>query len=178
MVSSNAASFTPKHDAKQICENYIRARCTYLSCTRSHVCLVFRGWHPEIKCLKPSHIKHSGDCIFLLLHNHSDTIFSNYVLFGMQRCFPIGHTAPLTREISSENHPSASRYIQFASDDLVLRCSEGQKWGPFHTPPFSHVQVSGPGVLSKNNGKFRVTHDLSSPMGIVLTTQSHRVCLV
>ena len=37
----------------------------------------------------------------MLLHNYPDTIFANYVLSGMQHGFPNGHTAPLTREISS-----------------------------------------------------------------------------
>ena len=141
-------------------------------------------------------VLHSFSCLFLVLrkapqnqvpqtqpnqalcrlilrhHNYPDTIFTTYVLSGMQHGFPIGHTAPFTREMSSENHPSASRNIHFVSDHLVSCCSEGQTWGPFHTPPFPHVQVPGLGVLSKKNGKFRVTHNLSSPIGIALTTQS------
>ena len=98
-----------------------------------------------------------------LLHSHPNTIFTNYVLSGMQHGFPIGHTVPLTREISSENHPSASRNMQFVSDHLASCCLDGQTWGPFHTPPFPHVQVSGLGVVPKKNGKFWVIHDLSSP---------------
>ena len=77
------------------------------------------------------------------LHNHPDTIFTNYVLSGMQHGFPIGHTVSLTRKISSGNHPSASRNMQFVSDHLAWCCLEGQTWGPFHTPPLPHVQVSG-----------------------------------
>ena len=61
MVSSNAASFTPKHEGKQIRKKYNRARCTYPSCTRSHVCLLCRRKHPKIKCPKSSHIRHSED---------------------------------------------------------------------------------------------------------------------
>ena len=61
MVSSNAASFTPKSQGKQIRKNYNRARCTDLSCIRSHVCLLCRGKQPKIKCPKSSHIKHSED---------------------------------------------------------------------------------------------------------------------
>ena len=61
MVSSNAVSFTPKHEGKQIRKNYNRARCTYPSCTRSHMCLLCRRKHPKIKCPKSSHIRHSED---------------------------------------------------------------------------------------------------------------------
>ena len=96
----------------------------------------------------------------------------------MQHSFPIGHTAPLTHEISSENHPSASRNIQFVTDNLVLCCLEGRTWWPFHTSLFMDVHISGIVVLSNKNGKFRVTHDLSSPMGMALTTQSLPVRLV
>ena len=113
-----------------------------------------------------------------LLHNHPDTISTNYVLSGMQHGFSIGHTVPLTRKNSSENHPSASRNMQFVSDHLAWCCLEGQTWGPFHTLPFPHVQVSGLGVVPKKNGKFRIIHDLSSPMAIALTTQSLLVCSV
>ena len=83
----------------------------------------------------------------------------------MQHSFSIGHTVPLTRKNSSENHSSASRNMQFLSDHLAWCCLEGQTWGPFHTPPFPHVQVSGLGVVPKKNGKFRVIHDISSPHG-------------
>ena len=83
----------------------------------------------------------------------------------MQHGFPTGHTVPLTRKISSEYDSSASRNMQFVSDHLSWCCLEGQTWGPFHTPPFPHVQVSGLGVVQKKNGKFRVIHDLSFPRG-------------
>ena len=69
-----------------------------------------------------------------LLPNHPDTIFTNYVLSGMQHGFPIGHTVSLTRKLSSENHPSASRNMLFVSDHLPWCCLEGQAWGPFPRP--------------------------------------------
>ena len=57
MVSSNAASITPKPEGMQIRKIYNRVRCTYPSCIRSHVCLLCREKRPKIKCPKSSHIK-------------------------------------------------------------------------------------------------------------------------
>ena len=115
---------------------------------------------------------HQALCrLILLLHNHPDTIFTNCVLFGMQHGFRIGHTASLTREMSSENHPSASLNIQFVSDHLVSCCSGGggANVGAVSYPSFPACSSFRPG---KKMDKFRVTHDVSSPMGIELTTQS------
>ena len=70
MVSSNAASFTPKHEGKQIRKNYNRTRCTYPSCTRSHVCLLCRGKQPKIKCPKPQPHKALRRLILLLSPIH------------------------------------------------------------------------------------------------------------
>ena len=71
----------------------------------------------------------------------------------------IAHTAPLTREMSSENHPSASRNIQLVSDHLVSCCSGGgANMGAVSYPSFPACSSFRPG---KKIDKFRVTHDVS-----------------
>ena len=55
MVSSNAASFTPKHEGKQICKK-IQSSTVNLPVlhSSSHVCLLCRGKHPKSSASNPA----------------------------------------------------------------------------------------------------------------------------
>ena len=103
-----------------------------------------------------------------LLAAHPDKSFANYVSLGMSCGFDVGFrdSTPVRAGLSSSpNHPSALRNKQFVSLYLKSCCESGLTAGPFSSPPFSSMFVSGLGIVPKKNGKLRVIHDLSSPDG-------------
>lgn len=79
--------------------------------------------------------------------------------------FSIGSSQPLSCTRISPNHPSACCNETFVTSYLLSCCERGETAGPFPTPPFPCMQVSGLGTVPKSNGKLRMIHDLSSPHG-------------
>ena len=79
--------------------------------------------------------------------------------------FSIGATSVLSTSVRSANHPSSRGNQQFVSAYLQSCCDAGETAGPFNVPPFEVFQCSGLGVIPKSNGRFRLIHDLSSPLG-------------
>ena len=108
------------------------------------------------------------DRLSSLLSAHPDCAFSEYVIHGMSQGFAIGFrdtTNAISSLCLSSNHPSALRNKSFVSAYLQSSCESGETAGPFPTPPFSRMYVSGLGIVPKKSGKLRVIHDLSSPDG-------------
>ena len=103
-----------------------------------------------------------------LLADHPDKSFANYVSLGISRGFDVcfrDSTPVHTGLSSSPNHPSALRNKQFVSMYLKSCCESGLMAGPFSSPPFPRMFVSGLRIVPKKNGKLRVIRDLSSPDG-------------
>jgi len=100
-----------------------------------------------------------------LLSSHPNQEFRNYVCSGMLRGFSIGNTCTLQHHLTSPNHPSACNNASFVTTYLQSCCERGETAGPFPSPPFPCMQVSGLGAIPKSNGKLRIIHDLSSPAG-------------
>ena len=84
--------------------------------------------------------------------------------FGFNIGFPVS-AAPCAM-VHSPNHPSAFKNSAFVSDYLTSKSAAGETAGPFSSPPFCVMHISGLGVVPKHNGKLRLTHDLSSPTGV------------
>ena len=105
------------------------------------------------------------DRLDALLASHPDATFRSYVCSGMRYGFSIGSASSLSCFSMSPNHPSALVNKDFVSTYLLSCCDVGETAGPFTSPPFRYMQVSGLGAVPKHNGKLRLIHDLSSPHG-------------
>jgi len=80
--------------------------------------------------------------------------------------FAVGYSAPMrAHHTISPNHPSASLNKEFITAYLQRCTDAGETAGPFPSPPFPVMHISGVGVVPKRNGKLRLIHDLSSPEG-------------
>ena len=103
-----------------------------------------------------------------LLSIHPVNEFSMYVINGMMHGFDIGFVSNATCSatvVKSPNHPSALANADFVATYLQEKCASGETAGPFSSCPFTSMHISGLGVVPKHNGKLRVIHDLSSPVG-------------
>ena len=66
-------------------------------------------------------------------------------------------------------HPTTNLPLiigHYFSDYLTSKCAAGETAGPFSSPPFCVMHISGVGVVPKQNGKLRLICDLSSPTGV------------
>ena len=84
--------------------------------------------------------------------------------FGFDIGFPVS-AAPCAM-VHSPNHPSAFKNSAFISEYLTSKYAAGETAGPFSSPPFCVMHISGLGVAPKHNGKLRLIHGLSSPTGV------------
>ena len=87
-----------------------------------------------------------------LLATHPDTSFSHYVIDGMSHGFNVGYCGqpPLMAiSQSAPNHPSALQNKSFVSSYLMACCESNETAGPFSSPPFSQMYVSGLGTVPK-----------------------------
>ena len=108
------------------------------------------------------------DRLALLLADHPDSSFAVYVVSRMRYGFSVGYNAPAScsaSSVTSSNHPSALKNVEFVSSYLERCCAMGETAGPFREPPFPTMHFSGVGVVPKKNGKLRLIHNLSSPEG-------------
>ena len=65
--------------------------------------------------------------------------------------------------IISPNHKSVLQNSSAAYEKIAQELTAGRIQGPFNTPPYEQF-ISGPlGLVSKDNNKFRMIHDLSFP---------------
>ncbi|XP_065185742.1 uncharacterized protein LOC135816471 [Sycon ciliatum] len=101
-----------------------------------------------------------------LLSPHPNAVFRSYVSQGMQYGFRIGSSRPIASSVMSPNHPSACACPAEVTTHLLTCCDRGETAGPFASPPFPHMHISGLGAIPKSNGKLRIIHDLSSPAGL------------
>eukprot|EP00117_Sycon_ciliatum_P034800 scpid21606/ scgid26485/ Integrase/recombinase xerD homolog len=84
----------------------------------------------------------------------------------MQYGFRIGSFRPIASSVMSPNHSSACACPAEVTTHLLNCCDRGETAGPFASPPFPHMHISGLGAIPKSNGKLRIIHDLSPPAGL------------
>ena len=87
-----------------------------------------------------------------LLATHPDTSFSHYVIDGMSHGFNVGYRGQpplMASSQSAPNHPSALQNKSFVSSYLMACCESNETAGPFSSPPFSQMYVSGLGTVPK-----------------------------
>ena len=93
-----------------------------------------------------------------LLATHPDTSFSHYVSDGMSHGFNVGYRGQppppplMASSQSAPNHPSALQNKSFVSSYLMACCESNETAGPFSSPPFSQMYVSGLGTVPKKSG--------------------------
>ena len=87
-----------------------------------------------------------------------------YVTNGLEHGFNIGYDGTRTN-VTSRNLPSASQHTDFVSTHLADRCRRGETAGPYPSPPFLTMRLSGIGAVPKKGNKLRLIHHLSSPHG-------------
>ena len=99
-----------------------------------------------------------------LLADHPDKAFSSRVSRGLQSGFRIGFSGR-RQTVTAPNLPSSAEHSVYISEYLATSCAQGETCGPYSTPPFPSFQCSGIGVVPKKNGKLRIIHHLSAPVG-------------
>ena len=83
--------------------------------------------------------------------------------FGFDNGFPVS-AAPCAM-VHSPNHQSAFKNSAFVSDYLTPKCAARETAGPFSSPPFCVMHISGLGIVPKQKGKLWLIRNLSSPRG-------------
>lgn len=79
----------------------------------------------------------------------------------------------------SINQPSANAQAAQVSADIEAEVAAGRKAGPFDVPPFLGFVCSPLGAVPKKNGKVRIVHNLSWPIGASVNTHiEHLDCLL
>lgn len=89
--------------------------------------------------------------------------FSSFLTFSFTHGFRIPH-APVQVHWSCCNHSSARAHSKFLLEYISAELAAGHIKGPFHHPPCDRF-IASPlgGVPKKEQGSFRVIHDLSFP---------------
>ena len=100
-----------------------------------------------------------------LLSLRPDPSFFLYVCSSMRSGFSIGFAHVPSCFSMSPNHPSALPNKDIVSAYLLSCVNAGETAGPFPSPPFPCMHISGLGTVPKQNVKVRLIHDLSSPSG-------------
>ena len=88
----------------------------------------------------------------------------SYVLGWLEHGFSSGYEGVSTN-ITSPNLPTSFAHPDFVSTYLSDCCSRSETAGPYPSPPFLIMQISGIGVVPKKQNKLRLIHHLSSPAG-------------
>ena len=108
-----------------------------------------------------------------LLTSHPDQQFVQHIISGLEHGFNIGYGGARTNQ-QSRNLPTASTHPDFVSDQLSESCRRGETAGPYPSPPFPVMRLSGIGVVPKKGNKLRLIHHLSSPRGDSVNDHIHR----
>ena len=110
-----------------------------------------------------------------LLSSHPDPDFSSYVVHGMRFGFNIGFSYDYSpKTVTAPNHPSYLSNSTVVAAHLHSCVTAGETAGPFQSPPFRIMHISGLGSVPKKNGKLRIIHDLSSPVGFSVNDGIHK----
>ena len=96
-----------------------------------------------------------------------------HIIRGLEHGFNIGYGGARTNQ-QSRNLPTASAHPDFVSDQLSESCRCGETAGPYPSPPFPVMRLSGIGVVPKKGNKLRLIHHLSSPRGDSVNDHIHR----
>ena len=93
-----------------------------------------------------------------------DTVEADFLVKGFTEGFPLGSTQTSTNIIIPKNHASALRNSNIVLNKINKEISLGRYMGPFDYPPLPNFVSSPLGLVpKKEQGKFRVIHDLSFP---------------
>ncbi len=105
----------------------------------------------------------SVDKFSALLKGYNRSKF-NFLVRGFSHGFHLGYTGPRQPRLS-QNKPSASAQRVSVSSKIATELSLGRIAGPYSQPPFSNFQISPIfTVPKKEQGEFRMIHDLSYPV--------------
>ena len=101
-----------------------------------------------------------------LIH-HPDRAKVAFVLQGIKKGFRLGCVNPVTLKSAPRNKVSAYQHPRVVDAYLANEVRLGHVMGLFSSPPIQNLHISSFGVIPKKGqpGKWRLTVDLSSPLG-------------
>ena len=102
------------------------------------------------------------------LCSHPDQVKVDYVITGLTSGFRLGFDpSAVSLQSAVHNVPSASLQPSVIDQYLLSELEKGRVAGPFLISPIPNLHVSRFGVIPKKHqpGKWRLTLDLSSPLG-------------
>ncbi len=98
------------------------------------------------------------------LQAHPNRHLTNYLVDAFRGGFRIGHKGPRIAH-HAPNLTSAFVHPEVIDRVLAKEVSLGRIAGPFSSPPFSHLQCSGLGLVPKDGADWRLIFHLSAPEG-------------
>ena len=94
-----------------------------------------------------------------------DTFKIQYLISGIQGGFRL-HFKGQCPKSTSRNHKSALEMKEYVNKKIQMELELGRIAGPFNSPPFDPMVCSPIGLIpKKEEGQFRMIHDLSFPKG-------------
>ena len=95
---------------------------------------------------------------------HPDKVFVRQLIDDLQHGCSIGYTGP---QFAHQANKLLSAHQQATVIDATLQkeCEVGRILGPFQTPPLPNFRTSGPGLVPKHDGGWRIIYHLSAPAG-------------
>lgn len=105
------------------------------------------------------------DLFKLLLADHPDQVFVEYVLKGLEQGFRLGYASQTVPFGRVKNLLSARQHSTQVAKAILKELNRGHTVGPFNEPPLSPFHCSPLGAVPKKDGTVRLILDLSCPNG-------------